>query len=231
MNTTRKIAVVFATLVVLVLSIGIIYAQDNGNSSGNGNGPGVAACCDQTQIHTYNNGGIGFGNAQNGAAWNDRQRGNMGNRRGGQNGTGLHSTLPPAFDGELPEDIVDLMVDGWLDEQHAYAVYEAVIEQFGEVAPPVNIQRAEAQHAAAWELMFDRYDITVPDMPDFGEFPEFATLADACQAAIDAEIANFELYDTMQDAFSIYPDIAQIATSLSDASEFNHLPAFESCAQ
>lgn len=227
MNTKRRIAVLVVTLAVLALSIGVIYAQDNGNS----NGPGTAAGLNEAQMHAFNYGGIGFANAQNGAQWNDRERGNMRNQQGTMAGTGLYTMLPPAFDGELPEYIVDLMVDGWVDEQHAYAVYEAVIEQFGPVAPFVNIQRAEAQHAAAWELLFDRYGIPVPEIPDFGEIPEFATLADACQAAADAEIANFELYDSMEEAFSEYPDIAQVATALSNASEFNHLPAFENCAQ
>ena len=43
MNTKRKIAVVIATLAILALSVGIIYAQDNGYRYGNGNGPGTAA--------------------------------------------------------------------------------------------------------------------------------------------------------------------------------------------
>ena len=116
-----------------------------------------------------------------------------------------------------------------MDEQHAYAVYGAVIEQFGEVAPFTNIQRSEAQHIAAWELMFDRYDGAVPAVPEF-EVPAFASLSDACEAAAAAEIANFGLYDNMLATLSDYPDIVQVITTLRNASEFNHLPAFQSCA-
>ena len=57
------------------------------------------------------------------------------------------------------------MQDGLADEQHAYAVYAAVIEQFGAVRPFTNIQKAEAQHMAAWEFLFDRYGIPTPQPP------------------------------------------------------------------
>ena len=106
---------------------------------------------------------------------------------------------------------------------------KAVMTQFGEVAPFVNIQRAEAQHASAWELMFERYGIDMPALPEF-ELPEFASLQEACQIASEAEIINFSLYDEMADTFADYPDILQVSIALRNASEFNHLPAFENCA-
>ncbi len=109
-------------------------------------------------------------------------------------GTGFYATLPPVTDAELSEAEIAAMTDGWLDEQHAYAVYGAVIDQFGAVAPFVNIQRSEAQHIAAWELIFDRYGVPVPAVPEF-DLPTFATLSDACQTAAAAEIANFGLYE------------------------------------
>ena len=125
--------------------------------------------------------------------------------------------------------MIATMTAGWLDEQHAYATYEAIIDQFGNVAPFVNIQRSEAQHIAAWELMFDRYGVELPAVPEF-DTPEFSTLSDACQTAADAEIANFELYDTMLVTLGDYPDMVQVVTSLRNASEFSHLPAFQRCA-
>jgi hypothetical protein len=121
------------------------------------------------------------------------------------------------------------MIAGWADEQHAYAAYGAVIDQYGAVRPFVNIQRSEVQHITAWETLFDRYGIAVTDVPAF-DLPEFASLSDACAVGAAAEVANFDLYDTMLAAFEPYPDLAYVAQSLRDASEFSHLPAFEMCA-
>ncbi|MCA9907544.1 MAG: hypothetical protein KC519_02765 [Anaerolineae bacterium] len=138
--------------------------------------------------------------------------------------------LPPAVPGELPDDVVAAMTEGILDEYHAYAVYQAVIDQFGSVAPFVNIQASEAQHIAAWEVIFNRYSVELPEPPALDPMPQFATLADACQAAADAEIANFSLYDRNLDLLRDYPDMVQVVTALRNASQYNHLPAFESCA-
>ena len=159
---------------------------------------------------------------------NGRQPGRP-DRGAGQGGLGFLASLPPASAEPLPEDIVNLMIDGWQDEQQAYAIYESVMAQFGAYAPFVNIQRAEAQHIAAWEFLFARYGITVPDVPAF-DIPAFASRAEACAVAAEAEIANFGLYDAMLQAFSAYPDLHQVTLALRNASEFQHLPALERCA-
>lgn len=232
----KKLFVLIAIIATLLVGISVVAAQGNGNGNryGGGNGNQVCDpdqpedCLSNPQMNAYGNGGLGFVNPQTGAQWNGQQRGRMG-RGWGMNGTGLYTSLPPAYEGELPKEIIDLMLDGWLDEQHAYAVYESIIAQFGEVTPFVSIQQAEAQHSAAWELLFDRYGIETPAVPEF-EVPQFDTVADACMAAAGAEVANFSLYDTMLEAFTPYPDIYQIALSLRNASEFNHLPAFQNCA-
>jgi hypothetical protein len=117
-----------------------------------------------------------------------------------------------------------------MDEYHAYAVYQAVIDQFGAVAPFVNIQVAETQHIAALERMFDRYDIPVPEPPTLEDAPQFDSLTDACATGAAAEIANFELYDQWLETVQNYPDLVQVFTALRNASEYSHLPAFERCA-
>lgn len=227
---SKKVLVIVLIIGMLIVGIGIVAAQGNGN--GNGNGPGIcdpqqSENCDP-QYHAYRHGGIGFVNPQTGEGWNGRQRGRM-NRGADLNGTGFFTMLPPASAETLPQDIVDLMIAGWTDEQHAYAIYDAVIAQFGEVTPFVNIREAELQHIAAWEFLFDRYNIPTPAVPTV-EVPQFASLGEVCQLAADAEIANFGLYDTMLSAFSDYPDLYQVTLALRNASEFNHLPAFQQCA-
>jgi hypothetical protein len=138
--------------------------------------------------------------------------------------------LPSAATGELSEAAVAALVAGIQDEYHAYAVYQAVIDQFGPVAPFTRIQAAEAQHIAALEVLFNRYGITVSDPEPLEDLPEFASVADACALGAAAEVANFELYDNWIAQTSDYPDLVQVFTSLLNASEFNHLPAFEQCA-
>ncbi|MBL8163925.1 MAG: hypothetical protein JNJ61_18195 [Anaerolineae bacterium] len=202
MNTKRMLMIALAVAIVLMLGVSVVSAQDN---RGNGNG----------------NGG-GRGNGYQGGRNPDAAR-------GGSNGGGLYLNLPPASADELPQDVIDLMTGGWLDEQHAYAVYSSVIDQFGAVRPFVNIQRSEAQHISAWETLFARYGVAIPEVPAF-DLPEFASLTDACAVGAEAEVANFGLYDTMLSAFEAYPDLQYVAQTLRDASEFNHQPAFEMCA-
>ncbi len=227
----KKQVVIVSLLMLVVVALGISAVSAQGNGNGPGQGTGTPLCVEgDTQCQALNYGGIGFVNGQTGARWNDQERGNMRNSNGSGNaGVGFYAVLPPAT-GAVPSDAeIAAMIDGWMDEQHAYAVYGAVIEQFGAVAPFVNIQRAEAQHIAAWELIFDRYGVAVPAVPAF-DLPTLATLSDACQIAAAAEVANFGLYDSMLTTLSAYPDAVQVITTLRNASEYNHLPAFENCA-
>jgi hypothetical protein len=138
--------------------------------------------------------------------------------------------LPPAVEGGLTTAASAALVAGIQDEYHAYATYQAVIDQFGPVQPFVRIQAAEAQHIAALENLFDRYGLPVPEPSAFEAVPTFGSLAEACAAGATAEVANFDLYDQWLDQVQAYPDLVKVFTALRDASQFNHLPAFERCA-
>lgn len=211
----RFVAITLVVIGMLALaSASVTFAQGGpGNGNGNGNGPGP-----------YVHGGAGIVN-ENGEPY---QRGQGGNRDGG---FGIYSVLPPASTEPLSDDLIAYMTDGIMDEYGALAVYDSVIMQFGDVRPFINIQAAEQQHAEAWAFIFERYELDVPSPPESVDVPQFDSIADACQASVDAEIANFELYAEMYEAFEGYPDIQQVVISLSNASEYNHLPAFENCAQ
>ena len=149
-------------------------------------------------------------------------------------GTGIQPVpgigLPAAAEGALSDTAVAALVAGIQDEYHAYAVYQAVIDQFGPVAPFTRIQAAEAQHIAALEVLFNRYGIPVPNPEPLEDLPQFGSIADACALGAQAEIANFELYDGWIAQSRDYPDLVEVFTALRNASEFNHLPAFEQCA-
>ena len=169
---SKKLFVLFAVIAILLISMSAVGAQGNGNNAGNGN-------CDPQQSACPNNGqgnghGMGSRNGQANNGQNGRGQGNV-NRGNGQNGMGSFANLPAAYAGELPQEVIDLMISGWVDEQHAYAVYEGVIAQFGNVRPFVNIQRAESQHIAAWEFLFNRYSIAIPEIPKV-EVPQFVSL-------------------------------------------------------
>ncbi len=224
MNAKRIGVMVLVVVAIFALALNVVGAQDNqGNGNGNGNG-------------NQNGNGYGQGNAnQYGSANRPGQTaGNGAGYQGGRNadaafGMGIHQNLPAATVDVLPPEVVDLMLAGWLDEQHAYAVYGVIMDEFGDLRPFVNIQRSETQHIAAWEYLFDRYGIEVPALPSF-DLPTFSSVSDACTAGAATESVNFELYDTMLAVFEPYPDLLQVAESLRDASEFNHLPVLEQCA-
>ncbi|MFN8529794.1 MAG: hypothetical protein U0670_14410 [Anaerolineae bacterium] len=209
MNTKRYFIIVLALTAIFALSISTAAAQ-SGNGNG-GTGGGV---------------GGGQGNGYQGGRNGDAPRGNT---NATMNGGGFMLNLPPTSATVLPDDVIDLMIDGWTDEQHAYAVYQAVIDQFGALRPFSNIQQSEAQHITAWETLFARYGIAVPEIPTF-DLPSFTIVSEACSVGAAAEIANFDLYDTMLATFEAYPDLLYVAQNLRDASEFSHLPAFENCA-
>lgn len=220
-------------LIVLVLGVGIGFAQ-GGRGNGRGRGTGGQGRAQQghgmlqrdasetgniSQYGQYGSGGQGQGNM------NSNQGMNVGL------GTNFYSQLPPATEGKLSAEVIDAMTDGWLDEYHAYMTYQTVIDQFGAVSPFVNIQRSEAQHMAAWEFIFDRYSLELPTDIEPIATIQFSSLSEACQIAADAEIANFSLYNDMLETLQDYPDMIQVVTVLRNASEVNHLPAFQNCAQ
>ncbi len=210
----RKFAVVIV-VVIIVLAVGVSAAA--AQQYGRGVGQCPTGVCQPQQTGTGNQ----YGQPDNAG------RGNAG--APGFNQRGPFAGLPPQADVELSAAAIDTMTAGLLDEYHAWAVYQAVINQFGAVNPFVNIQRAEAQHIAAWETLFERYGVALPAAPAVPDLT-FASLADACQTASAAEIANFGLYDTMLNTLANYPDMIQVVTALRDASQYNHLPAFEQCA-
>jgi len=108
-------------------------------------------------------------------------------------------------------------------------VYDQVITDFGEIAPFVQIQQAEAQHAAAVERLFDRYDLPLPknEWADVA-FDSFESVEAACAAGIEAEVANADIY-TQAIANTDKRDLTNVFKNLQRASLESHLPAFKAC--
>jgi hypothetical protein len=116
------------------------------------------------------------------------------------------------------------------DEYRAWATYDQVIADFGEVAPFNNIREAESRHIAALRALFVRYELPVPENPWPGKVARYANLREACEAGVAAEIANGEMYDRLLRTTQ-REDVLTVLRNLQEASQQRHLAAFQRCAQ
>jgi hypothetical protein len=171
------------------------------------------------------------------AAWvlPDRVQAAYGGRYGqgqGASGQGAGCIAPvvgPASGGDLSESEVEALLLALDDEYKAWSIYDQVIAHFGAVRPFSSIQKAEESHIAALTTLLERYGVDVPANEWPGNVPTFDSLAEACEAGVQAETDNAALYDQLLGTVD-NSDIVWVFTSLQQASEIRHLPAFERCA-
>lgn len=116
------------------------------------------------------------------------------------------------------------------DEYKAWATYDQVIADFGQVRPFSNIREAEGRHIEALRTLFVRYGLPVPANPWPGQVTRFASLQEACEAGVSDEIANAELYERLFE-MTERPEILTVLHNLQAASQQRHLPAFQRCAE
>jgi len=134
-----------------------------------------------------------------------------------------------AYDGPLNEAEVQALLLALNDEYHAWAIYDQVLQDLGQIRPFTNIVQAEAKHIESLVRLMEKYELAVPENPWPGNVPSFDSSAAACTAAAEAEVLNAALYDQLLDSTE-RDDILTVYRSLQRASEENHLPAFERCA-
>ncbi|HNS64439.1 MAG TPA: hypothetical protein PKN11_08425, partial [Anaerolineaceae bacterium] len=115
-----------------------------------------------------------------------------------------------------------------LEEYGAYNLYRAVLTQFGDVYPFNRIVLSEQQHTAALVRQAEKYGVAVPENPGLVNPPVFSSLAEACQAGVDAEIADAALYDELK-LVTTHEDLIRVYNRLQSASLNSHLPEFEAC--
>jgi hypothetical protein len=144
-------------------------------------------------------------------------------------------TAAPVWSQTLTPDAEAALGSALQDERHAEAFYSAVMAKFGDARPFSNIIEAERQHEAMLIGLYETYVVAVPEngyitgVMEAPAAPE--TLLEACKIGVEAEIANRDLYDgNLLPAVVAYPDITLVMQRLRDASEENHLPAFQRCA-
>jgi hypothetical protein len=115
------------------------------------------------------------------------------------------------------------------DEYRAWATYDQVIHDFGPEGPFINIREAKARHIEALRVLFQRYGLEVPENTWRGRVPRFASTREACEAGIQAEMANSARYERLTRSTS-REDILAVYRNLQRASQERHLQAFRRCA-
>jgi hypothetical protein len=131
---------------------------------------------------------------------------------------------------ELTETEVHALHEALDDEHRAWATYDQILRDLGEVPPFSNIRDAEARHIGALRAVFARYGLTVPENPWPGEVERFASVREACAAGVAAEIANAALYERLL-ASTQRPDLLAVFRNLQEASQQRHLQAFQRCVE
>jgi hypothetical protein len=116
------------------------------------------------------------------------------------------------------------------DEYRAWATYDQIIRDFGEVRPFINIRDAEARHIQALCSLFISYNIEIPKNNWPGEVKSYKTLHEACEAGVAAEIENGEMYHRLLKSTD-RSDILRVFSKLQEASQQRHLAAFKRCVK
>ena len=134
------------------------------------------------------------------------------------------------YKGDLNKEEIKGLLLALNDEYMALATYQQINKDFNDPRPFINIERAESRHADKLRELFKTYKIPVPENKWINNAPKFESVADACKAGVDAEIANRDLYTELFKSTK-REDILTVYKNLQRASEENHLPAFQRCRQ
>ncbi|MDE2488290.1 MAG: DUF2202 domain-containing protein [Alphaproteobacteria bacterium] len=132
--------------------------------------------------------------------------------------------------GAADEATIGVLREALEDEFRARATYRRVIEAFGPVRPFVNIVDAEERHAETLLHLFSAFGVEPPtdDWSRLAAPP--ASLAAACQAAVQAERENVAMYERLLQR-TPHPAVIAVLRNLQRASRERHLPAFQRCLE
>ena len=121
--------------------------------------------------------------------------------------------------------VEEMLVYAIQDEYLAHAEYVYILDAFGERKPFSNIVRAEEKHIAELKTLFDEYDIGVPADAADGHIIIPASIKEALETGVQAEIDNIAMYEEFL-GHELPDDVRGTFTSLRDASK-SHLEAFQ----
>ncbi|MCT0202015.1 DUF2202 domain-containing protein [Synechococcus sp. CS-602] len=130
----------------------------------------------------------------------------------------------------LTDAEIQALHDALNDEYHAWATYTQVLEDFGPVRPFQHIRDSEQRHIQALQHLFHRYNLTVPTNPwSAVNLSHYASAQEACEAGVQAEIDNVDLYQRILRATQ-RPEMLRVFERLRSASQNRHLAAFQRAA-
>jgi hypothetical protein len=121
--------------------------------------------------------------------------------------------------------LADMLTYAMQDEYLARAEYEWITSEFGSARPFTNIMRAEETHIEALLPLFEAYAIAAPADEGESHAVAVASLTEAYQAGVNAEVNNIAMYETFLDQ-NLPDNVRTVFESLMRASE-NHLRAFQ----
>ena len=130
----------------------------------------------------------------------------------------------------LTESDIKVLAEALDDEYMAYAIYDQVINDFGNVRPFSNIREAEGRHIEALLALYRKYGLPIPENSWPEVVPRYKSLEEACEAGMTAEIENGEMYERLLQQTN-KTDIKGVLNNLKEASQQRHLPAFQRCAE
>jgi hypothetical protein len=210
-------------------------------SSGNGPGappvpapsPGTGTCtndCDGTGQGPGPGSGYGPGNGPGYGPANGNGPGN-GYGPGPGPSDGFCGNACTGAVGPDPDDIATLLVDALQEEYKAQMLYQSVLQTFGaETAPFALIERAEARHVEALQMLFTRRQMApLASVWAPSSFSPFPSLPLACAAGVVAEREDAAFYTPYLSRTDLPQDVRNVFTNLQRASLESHLPAFERC--
>ena len=128
--------------------------------------------------------------------------------------------------GPLSDATKAFLTEAIQDEYQNRALYQAVIDKFGQVLPFTNIGRSESTHVAVLTRLFANHGLTAPADGYAGQVQAPATLQEAFQLAIQHEKDNVAMYDRFLTTVK-EPDVVRLFTQLRAVSNNMHLQAFE----
>lgn len=126
--------------------------------------------------------------------------------------------------------VEEMLVYAIQDEYLARAEYITIMTKFGQINPYANIRQAEEQHIAWLKDMFASLKLAVPSDEAARYIHVPASLKEAAQAGVQAEIDNIAMYDLFLAQPVVkdprYAALVDLFVRLRDASK-NHLEAFQ----
>lgn len=131
---------------------------------------------------------------------------------------------------KLNKTEVNALLEALDDEYKAWATYDQVISDFGEVRPFINIRDAEARHIQALCSLFISYEVAIPENTWPGRVTQYRTLHEACEAGVTAEIENGQMCERLLRTTD-REDILTVLRNLQEASQQRHLAAFQRCVE